>query len=223
MIDLKDVTIVSVTGVNSKDHLKAIKYSSEFIRFAEKKLITSEEVRDSSVEVVRIPSMDYVEYSRFLVYDLGDHINTSHALIVQSDGYVVNPDQWNDDFLKYDYIGAPWPLPSDNFSFRDPEGNIQRVGNGGFSLRSKKLLSLAKELNLEWKSYFGFYNEDGFYTCHNRWIYEKHGCKYAPIEVASSFSQELYIPENEGVIPFGFHGRNHYYYNLTQKSLNTYS
>jgi hypothetical protein len=126
---------------------------------------------------------------------------------------------WDDEFLNYDYIGAPWPLPQDDFSFRDPQGNIQRVGNGGFSLRSKKLLKLASTLNLEWKPYFGFYHEDGFFTCHNRALYELKGCVYAPIEVASRFSQELYIPENEGIIPFGFHGKNHYYYNLTQKSL----
>jgi hypothetical protein len=218
MIDLKDVTIVSVTGVNSKSHLQAIKYSSRYINYAAKKLITSEDIQDDDVEVIKIGAMDYVEYSRFLVYDLGDHIDTTHALIVQSDGYVVNPDMWKDEFLEYDYIGAPWPLPMDDFSFRDPEGNIQRVGNGGFSLRSTKLLKLAKQLNLEWKQYFGFYNEDGFYTCHNRKIYENNGCKYAPIEIASQFSQEIHIPENEGIIPFGFHGKNHFYYAITQKN-----
>jgi len=218
MIDLNSVTIVSVTGIDSKKHLQAIKYSCQDINFAAKKLITSEDIFDNDVEIVKIGSMDYIEYSRFLVYDLGDYIDTSHALIVQSDGYVVNADMWEDCFLDYDYIGAPWPLPSDDFSFRDPEGNIQRVGNGGFSLRSKKLLKLAKKLNLEWKPYFGFYNEDGFYTCHNKKVYEDNGCKYSPIEVAARFSHETNIPENKGIIPFGFHGKNHYYYNATQKN-----
>lgn len=222
MINLKDVTIISVTGINSKDHLNAIKYSSEFINFGAKKLITTEDIFDKEVEIVKIDKMDYIEYSRFLVYDIGDYIETSHALIVQSDGYVVNPDQWKDYFLDYDYIGAPWQLPSDDFSFRDPKGNIQRVGNGGFSLRSKKLLDTAKKLNLEWKEYFGFYNEDGFYTCHNKHVYEEQGCKYAPIEIAAEFSHELPIVETQGIVPFGFHGRNHFYYNITKKSLSKY-
>lgn len=222
MIILDNVTIISVTGINSKDHLNAIKYSSEFIKFGAKKLITSENISDDEIEIIKIENMDYEEYSRFLVYDLADYVDTSHALIVQSDGYVVNYDQWKEEFLEYDYIGAPWHLPTDNFSFRDPKGNIQRVGNGGFSLRSKKLLGLAKKLNLEWKPYFGFYNEDGFYCCHNKHIYENHECKYASIEIASQFSQEAYLPETEGIIPFGFHGRNSIYYQLTQKSLSNY-
>lgn len=222
MLVLDNITIISVTGINSKDHLKAIKYSSEYIKFAAKKLITSEEISDDEVEIIKVKKMDYEEYSRFLVYDLADYIDTSHALIVQSDGYVINPNQWKDSFLDYDYIGAPWPLPTDDFSFRDPNGNIQRVGNGGFSLRSKKLLETAKKLNLEWKDYFGFYNEDGFYCCHNRHIYENQNCKYASIEIASQFSQETYLQEMEGIVPFGFHGRNSIYYQLTQKSLSKY-
>lgn len=222
MIILDNVTIISVTGINSKDHLNAIKYSCEYIKFGAKKLITSEDISDTEVEIIKVEKMDYEEYSRFLVYDLADHIDTSHALIVQSDGYVVNYEQWKDEFLNYDYIGAPWPLPSDDFSFRDQNGNIQRVGNGGFSLRSKKLLGIAKKLNLEWKEYFGFYNEDGFYACHNKHIYEEQGCKYAPIEIAAEFSHELQIKETEGIVPFGFHGRNHFYYNITKKSLAKY-
>ncbi len=56
-----------------------------------------------------------------------------------------------DDFLNYDYIGAPYPLPQDNFSYRDIDGNLIRVGNS-VSLRSKKLLDLPIQLDLEWIS-----------------------------------------------------------------------
>jgi hypothetical protein len=88
------------------------------------------------------------------------------------------------------------------------------VGNGGFSLRSKKILSLADKLKLEWKSYFGYYNEDGFFTCHNRHIYEQNGCVFAPLDVAKYFSHEIQIPETEGIIPFGFHGKGNSYNSL---------
>ena len=121
-----------------------------------------------------------------------------------------NPDKWVDEFFNYDYIGAPFPIPvdGDNITYRDPFGNLIRVGNGGFSLRSKKILSLGTELGLEWKSYFGYYNEDGFFTCHNRHIYEKNGCVYAPVEVAAKFSHERQTSETIGITPFGFHGKD---------------
>lgn len=216
---LNNVTIVGVAGTKALETLKAIKYSSREIEFGAYKLITPEDLRDDKVEVIKCEPLNYEQYNHFIVYRLHEYIDTEYVLLVQNDGYVVNPDQWSDEFLEYDYIGAPWPLPQDDFSFRDSEGNIQRVGNGGFTLRSKKILSLAKELHLEWKPYYGFYHEDGFFSCHNRKTYEEHGCKFAPIEVASRFSHETAIEENYGKIPFGFHGRNHYYYNLTQKSL----
>lgn len=219
MKQLKNVTIVGIAGTKSLETLKAIKYSSRDIDFGDYKLITPDDLQDDKVEIINCEPLNYEQYNHFIVYRLHEYIDTDFALIVQNDGYVVNPDQWREEFLNYDYIGAPWPLPNDDFSFRDPEGNIQRVGNGGFSLRSKKLLSLAKELNLEWKPHFGFYHEDGFFACHNRKIYEQHGCKFAPIEVASYFSHEIGIEENYGKIPFGFHGKQNFYYQITQKSL----
>ena len=73
-------------------------------------------------------------------------------MLIHDDGFVVNPDSWQDDFLNYDYIGAPYPLPQDNFSYRDIDGNLIRVGNS-VSLRSKKLLDLPIQLDLEWKAF----------------------------------------------------------------------
>jgi hypothetical protein len=78
---------------------------------------------------------------------------------------------------------------------------------------------VAKDLDLEWKQYYGFYHEDGFFCCHHRKTYESAGCKFAPIEVAAEFSHETMVAENYGNIPFGFHGKNNYYYHVTQKSL----
>jgi hypothetical protein len=216
---LDNITIAAVAGTKAIETLKAIKYSMKNLEFNRAILITPEDIKDSDVEIVKCEPLNYEQYNHFIVYRLYDYIDTTHCLLVQNDGYVVNPEKWDSIFLDYDYIGAPWPLPQDNFSFRDPEGNIQRVGNGGFTLRSKKLLGTAKELNLEWKQYYGFYHEDGFISCHNRKEYESAGCRFASLEVASRFSHETLIPENYGIIPFGFHGRNHPYYTLTQKNI----
>lgn len=211
-LELKDVTIVSVAGVRAEEALRAIKYSCKHITFARAILITPEDITDDQVEIIKCESLNYEQYNHFIVYRLHEYIDTKYALIVQDDGFVVNSDKWEDLFLKYDYIGAPWPLPQDDFSFKDAFGKLQRMGNGGFTLRSKKLLSLASELNLEWKPYYGFFNEDGFFCCHNRHIYEQHGCKFADVHTAARFSHETPTQETQGIIPFGFHGRNHYYY-----------
>jgi hypothetical protein len=216
---LNNVTIAAVAGAKAIETLKAIKYSMRELEFDRAILITPEDIQDDQVEIIKCEQLNYEQYNHFIVYRLHEYINTTHCLLVQNDGYVVNPDMWQDQWMQYDYIGALWPMPQDDFSFRDQDGNIQRMGNGGFTLRSKKLLCVAKELDLEWTQYYGFYHEDGFFCCHHRKTYESAGCKFAPIEVAAEFSHETVVEENYGKIPFGFHGRNNYYYHVTQKSL----
>ncbi len=141
-------------------------------------------------------------------------------MLVHPDGFVVNPESWKPEFLKYDYIGAPWPMPTDRYSYRTPDGEIVRVGNS-VSIRSKKMLNLPYEMEFAWRSYYGNTNEDGFLTCHNRRLLQHFGCKFAPIEVAKYFSREMDIPENADVDkPFAFHmhdtmpGRNEQYREL---------
>ena len=207
MLKLPDITIVSVTSVREENTLKAMRYSMKDIEFGAALLFTNTPLSSEGIENIKIPKIDVNEYSRFIVYELHKYIKTKYVLIIQDDGFVVNPSSWREDFLNYDYIGAPWAIPNDSFSYRDPMGNLIRVGNGGFSLRSTKLLSLATELELPWQSYYGFYNEDGFFTCHNRSVYEENGCVYAPLDIAKYFSHEIYIPELEGITPLGFHGR----------------
>ena len=216
MVELNNVTLVSVTSINVDRTIRALNYSITSLRFKEVVLFTDKDVTPNGIKVVKIDPIDYIGYSKFIIYELYKHINTDYVIIIQDDGFIINPNKWDFDFLNYDYIGAPFPIPleNDKISYRDPFGNLQRVGNGGFSLRSKKILSLATELNLEWKPYFGYWNEDGFFSCHNRHIYENNGCKYAPIDVAVKFSHENKIPETEGIIPFGFHGKTNKNYNL---------
>ena len=51
----------------------------------------------------------------------------------------------------------------------------------------------------------GSYNEDGNICVHNRHLFIEEGCKFPPVEVAARFSYETAVPENQGIIPFGFH------------------
>lgn len=208
-IDLPKITLVAVACIRVQETIKAIEKSCSGVNFGAVKLITNENVSGDFFETVQIQKLDYEQYNRFIVFDLHNHIETEFALIVQDDGFVTGSHQWREQFLDYDYIGAPWPLPTDDFSYRDSFGNLIRVGNGGFSLRSKKLLSLPTKLDLEWRSYFGYFNEDGFFTCHNRHLFEREGCVFAPLEVAKYFSHERQIPETKGIVPFGFHSKGY--------------
>lgn len=210
-LQLDNVTLVAMSSVKIQETIAALTKSSEKIIFNKIKFITHEKPVNlpEKIEFCYIdPIKSIDQYSHEMIYKLDQYIDTDFALVVQYDGYVINPSSWKNEFLNYDYIGAPFPLPKDNFSYRDAHGKIFRVGNGGFSLRSKKLLSLANTLQLEWKPFHGFYNEDGFICAMNRHIYEENGCQFAPIEVAKHFSHETPIPEIEGIQPFGFHGKN---------------
>jgi hypothetical protein len=216
MLKLDNVTLVSVTSVRVDRTIRALKYSTKDIEFADVVLLTDKDVSEPGIKTIKINTLDYIGYSHFIVYELHKYINTDYVLIIQDDGFVTDASKWDDEFLKYDYIGAPFRLPpsNDTISYRNPFGEVMRVGNGGFSLRSKKLLSLPSNLDLEWKEYFGYYNEDGFFAVHNRHILEENGCIFPPIEIAAKFSIEHKVPESVDGKTFGFHGKSHEYNKL---------
>ena len=60
------------------------------------------------IEYVSIPAIDFMGYNRLIIEDLHKYFKTSHCLIVQADSFVVGSRLWKYEFLKYDYIGAPW-------------------------------------------------------------------------------------------------------------------
>lgn len=190
MISLPQITLIALTNRDFESHKKVIDRSCELINFGAVKIIWDE----------KCTSID--EWNRKIIQDLPKYVDTSHALLIHPDGYVVRPDLWNPKWLEYDYIGAPWPLPQDDYSYRSESGKVQRVGNS-VSLRSKKLMDLVA--TREWKSYFGNTNEDGFICCHNREWLESKGCKFAPLDVAIHFSKEHEIPENKDLETFCFH------------------
>ena len=112
---------------------------------------------------------------------------------------------WNNDWLQYDYIGAPFPI-SENAYWAN-NGERVRVGNGGFSLRSRKLLEMPLKNNWKLRQEQGFFNEDGNVCCYWRKEFLEEGIKYAPLELAVKFSFETPVQENDfgKTRTFGFH------------------
>jgi hypothetical protein len=207
MLKLENVTLIALTSVRLPQTIKALEYSCRGIKFGSVKLasdIKPDLLPDFIVHEYTERSSNIDEWNRNIIYNLSKHIETDYAILIHDDGFIVNPEAWRNEFLEYDYIGAPWPLPSDDYSYLDVNGKIVRQGNS-VSLRSKKLIDLPNKLNLEWKHFHGFTNEDGFICVNYRHKYIEEGCKFADIEVAKYFSHETMIPEIRGIKPFAFH------------------
>lgn len=223
MIKLPDVTLISIdTTDNLSGTLKGVYTSMCGINFDSIKIITTKKQIENNYSLVddgivlEEPVVDiknYNDYNHYVIHDLHNHVNTSHCLLVQPDGFVLFPEKWNNEWLKYDYIGAPWAYAED--AYIDPFGNHHRVGNGGFSLRSKKFLEVPTKVEVPWETnnsdFYWMpegvvnYHEDGNVCVHNRHIFIEQGCEYAPVEVAVNFSQETRVSECDGITPFGFH------------------
>lgn len=208
---LPNVTLCAMTSVLVKETLKAMEYSMHGIEFGDAVIITHEKPRHlpEGIRYSHVDILDNIDRFNYeTVYNMGDHINTDFALLVHYDGYVVNPDSWRDEFLDYDYIGSPWPLPKegDNTTYRDINGNICRVGNS-VSIRSKRLMDFPREADIPWTPEEGWFNEDGFICCRQKHLFEAAGMKFAPLELAIYFGHETMIPEIEGrgIRPFVFH------------------
>lgn len=138
-------------------------------------------------------------YSKFCVSDMYKHLpagDYSHVLIIHPDGYIQQPTAWDNDWLQYDYIGATW-------WYKDG----MNVGNGGFSLRSKRLLELLSKLDISEQN---VHPEDDWICRQIRpWLEKEHGIKFAPEDVANKFSIEAYAvppPYNAYSGQFGHHG-----------------
>jgi hypothetical protein len=161
--------------------------------------------------------MSYHQYSLFVMYCLHLYIKTSHCLIVQDDGWVLNGKNFLPEYYDYDYIGAPAHAGYNDgklyFSFawtKDPDA--QPVLNGGFSLRSKRFLRCLAKRGIMY-AFFStepLCNEDVQICTFLRPKLEKLGMRFAPTDVALNFSMEYAGPQLHDKIKFnkllGHHG-----------------
>ena len=191
-LGLPTVTLCAATSVNVHATLEALCTCLDQIEFAECLLFTDKDIdlRRPGIKAVRIePLRSSHDYSHFLLCGLADQLNTDHCLIVQWDGFVLNPDRWKPRFLNFDYIGAPWPQFGDGHD----------VGNGGFSLRSRRLLEACSDPRFQMG-----HPEDVAICRKNRAFLEaEHRIRFADRETAADFAFER---AGAGHGAFGFHG-----------------
>lgn len=206
-MQLNNVSLLSIDCIDPHRAVRALRYSSSAITFSNIILFTSHDIFFDDIQVIRIPPItDLTGYSRFCLHELSSYISSEFIITIQSDGFIINPHLWSNEFLEYDYIGAPWPPEA-------PWCERNRVGNGGFSLRSRRLLELAAR-----SATFECKHEDVVLT---NVLYDymlKNGCRYAPVSIAMQFALETKIPECEYDLNtcFGFHGKGNAFYHQGQ-------
>ena len=127
MIELPNVTLFCISSDNVEGALYALNKSMEGINFGAVKLITHEEPDNlpEGIEFSKCYEITSIhDYNYYCIYNLARHIDTDYCLLVQPDGFVINPDKWDDEWYNYDYIGAPWYEAPD--AYIDPWGKQHR-------------------------------------------------------------------------------------------------
>jgi hypothetical protein len=172
---LRNVTGIIIDDVSEKLGLFALEKIKEQVAFKE------------FVWFRGVGSLE--NYQRILWNDAWRNCLTSHMLIFQYDGWILDGSLWDDSWLEYDYIGAPWPWH---------KNDGLNVGNGGFSLRSKRLMKY-----LGTNSKYPLVSPEDETICRTyRPDLELDGFRFAPESVARNFSFEREAPRKT----FGFHG-----------------
>jgi Protein of unknown function (DUF5672) len=123
------------------------------------------------------------DYCDILLKGMWPFVRTSHVIFAQWDAMIFDETKWTDDYLEYDYIGAVWPW--------QPPG--QNVGNGGFSLRSAKLLNALRDpfIHMTPEGPHGVQEDNYIAIVHRQMLEKKYGIRFAPPDVAAQFSYEL--------------------------------
>jgi hypothetical protein len=244
MQDFSAITIVSVTGLgDARGAGYSLEHCLRQMPGARAVLFSPSVPADLSANVRHrvIAPLNYHEYSWFMMFALWRFIETEYVLIVQEDGWILDISNWRDDYLDYDYIGAPITLGRVD----TPEGiywmhsfgwyeHVNRAGavvmpvlNGGFSLRSRRMLRAlidhpevrvdippphveeTEPIRMEW--FNRALNEDVQLTAALRPQLERLGFRYAPLDVSIRFALEDAGPLHRGVNAdasrlFGLHG-----------------
>lgn len=183
-LNLKNITAVIIDGFNpSNKNAKVLNYCASLCDFYSLQLFSFEKPTvPYNFEFIKIGKINYQEYSSFIIKEMPKYIKSEYVLVLNHDGYIVNTDCWDNNFLNYDYIGAPWlpnTLPN------------ARVGNGGFSLRSKELLDRCMKEDFMVNGL----NDDIAICSVYKDLLENSQLKFAPVDLAAKFSWGGYIPE----------------------------
>jgi len=178
---VNDVTLVTIETMYHDLARRAMQETLDRVPF-KNVLIFSDQDFLPGARHVKIQHGNMYNYCNLLLKGLNEYVDTKYIIFQQWDAMVHDGTKWTDDFLLHDYIGAVWP-------WRAPG---QNVGNGGFSLRSKRLLEqlAAPHIKLEPDSEHGVQEDNYIAIVHRAWL-ESQGMVFALPHTADRFSIEL--------------------------------
>ena len=206
-LELPSVTLLCGDGIHIEYSIPALERCKALCNFGAVKLLTSmPSDYEHRVEIMPLDSLN--AYSTFMLKHAHEYVDTTHFLIAQHDGWILNREAWDPAWLELDYIG---PL-----FIHAHEIGPRSVGTGGFSLRSKKLMEAVSSSLPPWDGstagadtavrQIGAY-EDGYIAANYRATLEAAGFRFGTPEQAARFAQggnndpAYYVAK-----PFGFHG-----------------
>lgn len=200
--NLNTTTLLIVDCLNVNRAIKVVERCKALCDFSAIKLLTSLPCDyPHRIEISEIKTL--IHYSVFMLKEVYKYIDTKHFLLVQRDGWVINPQSWNPAWEQYDYMGALF-------------NQYDVMGVGGFSFRSRALMEsvskkypyfdgtnehaqlLQKNMN---------YYEDGEIAVRWKGQLQAEGFKFPSLKEAAVFSaggnpNHSYHYD----FPFGFHG-----------------
>ena len=196
---MKKITLLCIGNTHHNLMQKSIETSLRAIEKECEEVLHITDKQTNNRGLVLPENFNINHYNNFVIKELTDIIKTEFVLIIQYDGMAVKNKYWNHDFYNYDYIGAPWP---DRFNWIEQS---EKVGNGGFSLRSAMLLEALKDKSIRFHDESPRFKNEDAVICqgYNEYLKRKYKIKYAPIELANTFSHEWCNPTGK---TFGFHG-----------------
>jgi len=194
MLELKDVTLVLIETREHELSRLALEDCERRARFAETLVFTDKPsyFAGQNRRIIDVPDWpNKIGWSRCFWYDVPLQVQTSHALCIQWDSWVVDPEMWREDYLAFDYVGAPW-------WYKDG----MNVGNGGFCLRSTKFMRYIRNHRDQFPCLTDL--DDDLYCRKYRPSLQNVGFEWAPDPIAHAFAFEVTRPDPDAR-HFGFH------------------
>ena len=182
MLDLPNVTLVATETRRHELARRTLLDAVSKINFGGVVISTNDPAR------IPIPGARYLDIpdwptkndcEKWHSWDGPKAATTSHVLLMEWDSGIWDTSVWRDEFLDYDFIGAPWPHEK------------LQVGNGGFSLRSKRLSDFIADNRDRFPETF---TDVGLCRTHRPELEAVGGFKWAPSALAYAFSHEIECP-----------------------------
>lgn len=197
-LSLPSVTLLCADCVDVSRAIAVVKHCKTLADFGAVKVLSNQQRNYPIIPIDPLTSL--VMYSVWMLTECHKYIDTDHVLVVQRDGWILNPDKWEDDWLQYDYLAPVF-------------NQYDIVGSGGFSMRSKRLMQAVAAMFPAWdgteataeqiQRQAGLY-EDGVIAFSDDL---RSRFNFAPVIVGNRFAQGGNLnPANHNPQPFGFHG-----------------